>query len=111
MKKYGVNELRKMFLEFFESKNHLVMKSFSLVPHNDKSLLLINSGMAPLKPYFTGQEVPPNRRVATCQKCIRTGDIENVGKTARHGTFLRCSETFLSVITLRMNRSSGHGSF
>ena len=87
MKKYGVNELRKMFLEFFESKGHLAMKSFSLVPHNDNSLLLINSGMAPLKPYFTGQEIPPRRRVTTCQKCIRTGDIENIGKTARHGTF------------------------
>ena len=77
MKKYGVNELRKMFLNFFESKDHLAMKSFSLVPHNDNSLLLINSGMAPLKPYFTGQEIPPKRRVTTCQKCIRTGDIEN----------------------------------
>ena len=87
MQPYGVNQLRKMFLEFFESKGHLAMKSFSLVPHNDKSLLLINSGMAPLKPYFTGQEIPPRRRVTTCQKCIRTGDIENVGKTARHGTF------------------------
>ena len=87
MKKYGVNELRRMFLDFFESKDHLVMPSFSLVPHNDKSLLLINAGMAPLKPYFTGAEIPPRRRVATCQKCIRTGDIENVGKTARHGTF------------------------
>ena len=76
-----------MFLDFFESKGHLKMKSFSLVPHNDKSLLLINSGMAPLKPYFTGAEIPPRRRVTTCQKCIRTGDIENVGKTARHGTF------------------------
>lgn len=83
----GVNELRRMFLEFFESKGHLAMKSFSLVPHNDNSLLLINSGMAPLKPYFTGQEIPPRRRVTTCQKCIRTGDIDNVGKTARHGTF------------------------
>ena len=87
MKNYGVNELRKMFLEFFESKEHLKMNSFSLIPHNDNSLLLINSGMAPLKPYFTGQEIPPRRRVTTCQKCIRTGDIENVGKTARHGTF------------------------
>ena len=76
MQKYGVNELRRMFLEFFESKEHLAMKSFSLVPHNDKSLLLINSGMAPLKPYFTGQEIPPRKRVTTCQKCIRTGDIE-----------------------------------
>ena len=94
MQKYGVNELRKMFLDFFESKEHLKMKSFSLVPHNDKSLLLINSGMAPLKPYFTGQEIPPKRRVATCQKCIRTGDIENVGKTARHGTFFEMLGNF-----------------
>lgn len=94
MQKYGVNELRKMFLEFFESKGHLAMKSFSLVPHNDKSLLLINSGMAPLKPFFTGQEIPPNKRVTTCQKCIRTGDIENVGKTARHGTFFEMLGNF-----------------
>ncbi len=94
MQKYGVNELRKMFLDFFESKEHLVMKSFSLVPHNDKSLLLINSGMAPLKPYFTGQELPPKKRVATCQKCIRTGDIDNVGKTARHGTFFEMLGNF-----------------
>ena len=94
MQKYGVNELRRMFLEFFESKGHLAMKSFSLVPHNDKSLLLINSGMAPLKPYFTGQEIPPRRRVTTCQKCIRTGDIENVGKTARHGTFFEMLGNF-----------------
>ena len=94
MKSYGVNELRKMFLDFFESKDHLVMKSFSLVPQNDKSLLLINAGMAPLKPYFTGQEVPPKTRVATCQKCIRTGDIENVGKTARHGTFFEMLGNF-----------------
>ena len=77
-KSYGVNELRRMYLEFFESKEHLAMKSFSLVPHNDNSLLLINAGMAPLKPYFTGQEIPPRKRVTTCQKCIRTGDIENV---------------------------------
>ena len=94
MQKYGVNELRRMFLEFFESKGHLAMKSFSLVPHNDKSLLLINSGMAPLKPYFTGQEIPPCKRVTTCQKCIRTGDIENVGKTARHGTFFEMLGNF-----------------
>ena len=94
MKKYGVNELRKMFLDYFETKEHLVMKSFSLVPHNDNSLLLINAGMAPLKPYFTGQEIPPRRRVATCQKCIRTGDIENVGKTARHGTFFEMLGNF-----------------
>ena len=94
MNKYGVNELRKMFLEFFESKGHLAMKSFSLVPHNDNSLLLINSGMAPLKPYFTGQEIPPRNRVTTCQKCIRTGDIENIGKTARHGTFFEMLGNF-----------------
>ena len=94
MQPYGVNQLRKMFLEFFESKDHLAMKSFSLVPHNDKSLLLINSGMAPLKPYFTGQEIPPKKRVTTCQKCIRTGDIENVGKTARHGTFFEMLGNF-----------------
>ena len=90
----GVNELRKTFLEFFESKGHLALKSFSLVPHNDNSLLLINSGMAPLKPYFTGQEVPPRKRITTCQKCIRTGDIENVGKTARHGTFFEMLGNF-----------------
>lgn len=95
MKKfYGENELRRMYLEFFESKDHLRMNSFSLVPHNDKSLLLINAGMAPLKPYFTGQEIPPRRRVTTCQKCIRTGDIENVGKTARHLTFFEMLGNF-----------------
>ena len=91
---YSLNELRKMFLEFFESKGHLAMKSFSLIPHNDNSLLLINSGMAPLKPYFTGAEIPPRRRVTTCQKCIRTGDLENVGKTARHGTFFEMLGNF-----------------
>ncbi|MDE7321283.1 MAG: alanine--tRNA ligase [Lachnospiraceae bacterium] len=94
VKNYGVNELRRMFLEFFESKEHLAMKSFSLVPHNDNSLLIINSGMAPLKPYFTGQEIPPRRRVTTCQKCVRTGDIENVGKTARHLTFFEMLGNF-----------------
>ena len=94
MEKYGVNELRKMFLEYFESKGHLAVKSFSLVPHNDNSLLLINSGMAPLKPYFTGQEIPPRKRMTTCQKCIRTGDIENIGKTARHGTFFEMLGNF-----------------
>ncbi|MGN0435500.1 MAG: alanine--tRNA ligase [Wujia sp.] len=83
-----------MFLDFMESKGHLKMNSFSLIPHNDNSLLLINSGMAPLKPYFTGHEVPPRRRVTTCQKCIRTGDIENVGKTARHGTFFEMLGNF-----------------
>ena len=94
MENYGVNDLRRMFLEFFESKGHLAMKSFSLVPHNDNSLLIINSGMAPLKPYFTGQEIPPRRRVTTCQKCVRTGDIENVGKTARHLTFFEMLGNF-----------------
>ena len=94
MKPYGVNELRRMYLDFFESKGHLKMKSFSLVPHNDNSLLIINSGMAPLKPYFTGQEIPPRRRVTTCQKCVRTGDIENVGKTARHLTFFEMLGNF-----------------
>ena len=94
MKKYGLNELRQMFLNFFESKDHLVRGSYSLVPHNDNSLLLINAGMAPLKPYFTGQEIPPKTRMATCQKCIRTGDIENIGKTARHGTFFEMLGNF-----------------
>ena len=94
MKKYGLNQIRRMYLEFFESKDHLRLNSFSLVPHNDKSLLLINSGMAPMKPYFTGQEIPPRRRVTTCQKCIRTGDIENVGKTARHLTFFEMLGNF-----------------
>mgnify|MGYP001402997256 FL=1 len=94
MKNYGVNELRKMYLDFFESKDHLKADSFPLVPKNDKSLLLINSGMAPLKPYFTGQETPPSKRMTTCQKCIRTGDIENVGKTARHGTFFEMLGNF-----------------
>ncbi len=94
MKSFGVNELRKMFLDFFEGKGHLVMKSFSLIPHNDNSLLLINAGMGPLKPYFTGAEIPPRSRVATCQKCIRTGDIEFVGKTARHLTFFEMLGNF-----------------
>ena len=94
MKPYGVNQLRRMYLDFFESKEHLKMNSFSLVPHNDNSLLIINSGMAPLKPYFTGQEIPPRRRVTTCQKCVRTGDIENVGKTARHLTFFEMLGNF-----------------
>ena len=94
MQKRGVNELRRMFLDFFESKEHLKMKSFSLVPHNDNSLLIINSGMAPLKPYFAGVETPPCKRMTTCQKCIRTNDIENVGKTARHGTFFEMLGNF-----------------
>ena len=87
MKYLGVNEIREEFLKFFDSKDHLRLPSFPLVPRNDNSLLLINSGMAPMKAYFTGQEIPPSKRVTTCQKCIRTGDIDNVGKTARHGTF------------------------
>jgi len=94
VKEYGVNELRKMYLEFFESKGHLRLNSFPLVPLNDNSLLLINAGMAPLKPYFTGQEIPPRNRVTTCQKCIRTGDIDNVGKTARHLTFFEMLGNF-----------------
>ncbi len=93
-KPYGVNELREMFLRFFESKGHLRLPSFSLVPQNDKSLLLINSGMAPMKPYFKGEVEPPRRRVCTCQKCIRTGDIENIGKTARHGTYFEMLGNF-----------------
>ncbi len=93
-KPYGVNELREMFLSFFESKGHLRLPSFSLIPQNDQSLLLINSGMAPMKPYFTGEVEPPRRRVCTCQKCIRTGDIENIGKTARHGTYFEMLGNF-----------------
>ena len=93
-KAHGVNELREMFLSFFESKNHLRLPSFSLIPQNDASLLLINSGMAPMKPYFTGEVEPPRRRVCTCQKCIRTGDIENIGKTARHGTYFEMLGNF-----------------
>ena len=94
MQKYGVNELRKMFLDYFAAQGHLARGSYSLVPHNDKSVLLIPAGMAPLKPYFTGQEVPPNRRMATCQKCVRTGDIDNVGHTARHLTFFEMLGNF-----------------
>ena len=93
-KPYGVNQLREMFLSFFESKEHLRLSSFSLIPQNDQSLLLINSGMAPMKPYFKGEVDPPRRRVCTCQKCIRTGDIENIGKTARHGTYFEMLGNF-----------------
>ena len=94
MKKYGLNELREMFLSFFETKGHLRLPSFSLVPQNDKSVLLINAGMTPMKPWFKGEEEPPRRRVCTCQKCIRTGDIENVGHTARHGTYFEMLGNF-----------------
>ena len=91
---YGLNELREMFLSFFETKDHLRLPSFSLVPQNDNSILLINAGMTPMKPWFKGEEEPPRRRVCTCQKCIRTGDIENVGKTARHGTYFEMLGNF-----------------
>ncbi len=94
MEKYGLNQLREMFLRFFEGKGHLRLPSFSLIPQNDASLLLINSGMAPMKPYFKGEQEPPRRRVCTCQKCIRTGDIENIGKTARHGTYFEMLGNF-----------------
>ena len=94
MEKYGLNQLREMFLSFFESKGHLRLPSFSLIPQNDASLLLINSGMAPMKPYFKGEQEPPRRRVCTCQKCIRTGDIKNIGKTARHGTYFEMLGNF-----------------
>ncbi len=94
MKKLGLHEVKKEFLDFFKEKDHLIEKSFPLVPKNDKSLLLINAGMAPLKPYFTGEVEPPRRRMATCQKCVRTGDIENVGKTDRHATFFEMLGNF-----------------
>ena len=93
-KYYGLNELREMFLHFFETKGHLRLPSFSLIPQNDASLLLINSGMAPMKPFFTGEQEPPRHRVTTCQKCIRTPDIERVGITARHGTFFEMLGNF-----------------
>ena len=94
MEKLGLNEIRERYLSFFESKGHLRLPSFSLVPENDPSILLINAGMTPLKPYFTGAQVPPRKRVTTCQKCIRTPDIDNVGKTARHGTFFEMLGNF-----------------
>ena len=110
-KPYGVNELREMFLSFFESKEHLRLPSFSLIPQNDASLLLINSGMAPMKPYFKGEVEPPRRRVCTCQKCIRTGDIENIGKTPVMALTLKCWATSPSAITLSTKPSLGAGSF
>ena len=94
MKYMGLNEIRAKYLNFFESKGHLKMDSFPLVPQNDKSILLINAGMTPLKPYFTGQQKPPRTRVTTCQKCIRTPDLERVGKTSRHGTFFEMLGNF-----------------
>ena len=94
MEKMGLNKIREEFLSFFESKDHFRRQSYSLVPENDKSLLLINAGMAPLKPYFAGIETPPSKRMTTCQKCIRTGDIENVGFTDRHGTFFEMMGNF-----------------
>ena len=101
----GLNELREMYLSFFETKGHLRLPSFSLIPQNDPSLLLINSGMAPMKPFFTGEQEPPRHRVTTCQKCIRTGDIENVGKTARHGTYLRDAG---QLLLRRLLQARGH---
>ena len=94
MKKMGLNEIREAYLSFFESIGHLRLPSFSLIPQNEKSLLLINAGMAPMKPWFSGEQIPPRRRVTTCQKCIRTPDIERVGKTARHGTFFEMLGNF-----------------
>ena len=110
-KKYGVNELREMFLSYFEEKGHLRLPSFSLIPQNDASLLLINSGMAPMKPYFKGEVVPPRRRVCTCQKCIRTGDIENIGKTPVTAPTLRCWATSPSATTSSTKPLPGAGSF
>ncbi|NLB81341.1 MAG: alanine--tRNA ligase, partial [Clostridiaceae bacterium] len=94
MDKLGLNEIREQYLKFFESKGHLRLPGFSLVPQNDNSLLLINAGMAPLKPYFTGKQKPPSKRVVTCQRCIRTPDIDRVGKTARHGTYFEMLGNF-----------------
>ena len=111
MQQYGVNELRKMFLNFFESKEHLVMKSFSLVPNNDKSLLLINSGMAPLKPYFTGQEIPPRKRVTTCQNVSVQVILKMSERQLVMVHFLRCLETFLLETTLKKRQFTGHGNF
>ena len=109
MKWTGLNELREKFLEFFESKGCLRLPSFSLVPKDDNSLLLINSGMAPMKKYFTGEVTPPRKRVTTCQKCIRTPDIERVGITARHGTFFEMPVTSHSATILSTRLQHGHG--
>ena len=94
MEKIGLNKLRSLFLDFYKSKGHYARKSYSLIPQKDKSLLIINSGMAPLKPYFAGIETPPSKRMTTCQKCIRTGDIDNVGHTSRHATFFEMLGSF-----------------
>ena len=117
MKFMGLNELRESYLRFFESKGHLRLPSFPLVPINDNSILLINAGMTPLKPYFMGQEVPPRSRVTTCQKCVRTLDIDNVGKTARHATFFEMLGNFsfgdyfkLSLIHISVWQYSQHAS-
>lgn len=105
------SEIRSKWLEFFESKGHVIEPSAPLVPHKDPSLLWINAGMAPLKPYFDGRVKPENPRIANSQKCIRTNDIENVGKTRRHHTFSKCSATFPLVTILRKKSLHGHGSF
>ena len=109
MKYLGVNEIREEFLKFFESKDHLRLPSFPLLPRNDNSLLLINSGMAPMKAYFTGQEIPPSKRVTTCQKCIRTGDIDNVGKPLVTAHSLKFWATSPSVITSKTKSCPGLG--
>ena len=105
----GLNEIREKYLSFFESKGHLRLPSFSLVPEGDKSLLLINAGMAPMKKYFSGEVTPPSKRVTTCQKCIRTPDIERVGKTARHGTFFEMLGNFSSAIISKESYLLGMG--
>ena len=105
----SLNDLREKFLSFFESKGHLRLPSFPLVPIGDKSLLLINAGMAPLKKYFTVEETPPRRRITTCQKCIRTLDIDRVGKTARHGTYFEMLGNFSSATISRRRPLHGHG--
>lgn len=105
----GLNDLREKFLAFYESKGHLRLPSFPLVPQGDKSLLLINSGMAPMKKFFTGEVTPPRKRVITCQKCIRTPDIERVGKTARHGTYFEMLATSASATISKARRPPGPG--